>query len=94
MTNFSNASDWSLTLKERTIDGGGVTRADASVSWTIGGNTEDGGGWDAQFFSDVGTAAEHIPEGVAGKFDAQFSDVGRLTGAFGAHCPTSTCPRN
>ena len=93
VTNFSNASDWSVTLKSQTINAGAVVRADDSVSWTIAGNTEDGGMWDAQFFSDV-EGFTGYPEGVAGTFDAKFDDVGRLVGAFGAHCPTSTCPRN
>ena len=91
VTNFSNASDWSVMLKSATIAGGAV--ADGGVSWTIGGNTEDGGMWDAKFFSDVDGSTAY-PEGVAGTFDAKFSNVGRLIGAFGAHCPTSTCPRN
>ena len=91
VTNFSNASDWSVTLKSADIDTGTV--ADGNVSWTIAGNTEDGGMWDAQFFSDVERFTGY-PEGVAGTFDAKFDDVGRLVGAFGAHCPTSTCPRN
>ena len=91
VTNFSNASDWSVTLKSAGIDTGTV--ADGNVSWTIAGNTEDGGMWDAQFFSDV-EGFTGYPEGVAGTFDAKFDDVGRLVGAFGAHCPTSTCPRN
>ena len=93
VTNFSNASDWSVTLNSQTISSGAVARADDSVSWTIGGNTEDGGGWGAQFFYDVSTSTGY-PEGVAGTFDAKFADVGRMIGAFGAHCPTSTCPRN
>ena len=98
VTNFSNDADWSLTLMSQTIDGGGVARpgdpvANPSVSWTIGTHTETGGAWDAQFFSDV-NGSTAIPEGVAGTFDGQFGQVGRLVGAFGAHCPTSTCPRN
>ena len=91
VTNFSNASDWSITLKSAAINTGTVTGGD--VSWTIAGNTEDGGMWDAQFFSDVDVFAGY-PEGVAGTFDAKFGDVGRLIGAFGAHCSTSDCPRN
>ncbi len=98
VTNFSNDADWSLTLMSQDIDGGGVARpgdpvANPSVSWTIGTHTETGGAWDAQFFSDV-DGSTSIPQGVAGTFDAQFGQVGRLVGAFGAHCPTSTCPRN
>ena len=91
VTNFSNASDWSITLSSKEISGGAVI--DGDVSWTIAGDTEDGGMWDAKFFSDVDGFAGY-PEGVAGTFDAKFDSVGRLIGAFGAHCPTSTCPRN
>ena len=91
VTSFSNASDWSLTLNTKIMTGGSVS--EGTVDWTIAGNTESGGEWEAQFFSDVTPYVSHIPEGVAGQFDAVFNDVGRLTGAFGAHCPTSTCPR-
>ena len=99
VTNFSNAADWSLTLMSQEIVDGGVARpdnpaTDPSVSWTIAGNTVAGGGWYARFFSDVAPYAGHIPEGVAGTFNAEFGTVGRLVGAFGAHCPTSTCPRD
>ena len=99
VTNFSNDADWSLALMSQAIRNGGVARPDdpaanPSVSWTIAGNTVAGGAWDARFFSDVDPYAGHIPEGVAGTFGAQFGTVGRLVGAFGAHCPTSTCPRN
>ncbi len=91
VTNFSNASDWSVALKSTAINTGTV--AGGSVSWTIAGNTEDGGMWDAQFFSNVDGSTAY-PEGVAGTFDAEFADVGHLIGAFGAHCSTSDCPRN
>ena len=90
VTNFGNASDWAVALNSADISSGAVS--DGAVSWTIGGNTEDGGMWDAKFFSDMGGSTAY-PEGVAGTFDAKFAGVGRLIGAFGAHCPTSTCPR-
>ena len=93
LTNFSNASDWTMTLNMQSMAGGNVSRG-GSVNWTIAGNTESGGEWEAQFFSNITPYAGHIPEGVAGQFEAVFNDVGRLTGAFGAHCPTSTCPPN
>ena len=98
VTNFSNDADWSLTLMSQAIAAGAVARpadpvATPSVSWTIGAHTETGGAWDARFFSDV-AGSTAIPEGVAGTFSAQFGAVGRLVGAYGAHCPTSTCPRN
>ena len=92
VTNFSNASNWSLTLNKQLMTGGNVSRG-GSVNWTIAGNAESGGEWEAEFFSDIDPYAGHIPEGVAGQFEAQFNTVGRLIGAFGAHCPTSTCPR-
>ena len=91
VTNFSNASDWSVTLKSETITTGAVT--DGDVSWTIGSDTEDGGMWDAAFFDDVDGFTGY-PQGVSGTFDARFTNVGRLIGAFGARCPTSTCPAN
>ncbi|MDE0176512.1 MAG: hypothetical protein OYH76_16205, partial [Defluviicoccus sp.] len=93
VTNFSNASDWSVMLKSTEIADGVVDGAADSVSWTIAGNTEDGGMWDATLYSDVSGSTAY-PQGVAGTFDAKFADVGRMIGAFGAHCPTSTCPRN
>ena len=93
VTNFSNASDWSITLNSQPIANGAVARVGNNVSWTISGNSEVGGGWMATFFSDV-AGSTAIPEGVAGTFDAKFDDVGRLIGAFGAHCSTSDCPRN
>ena len=98
LTNFSNASDWSVTLKSTAISSGAVGTGPGNanggdVSWTIAGNTEDGGKWDAQLFTDVDGFTGY-PEGVAGTFDAKFDDVGRMIGAFGAHCPAATCPRN
>ena len=93
VTNFSNASNWTVTLNKASMQGGNVDDDTGTVSWVIGSRTEDGGMWDARFFSDVTPYAGHIPEGVVGDFTAQFGEVGRLTGAFGAHCPTSTCPR-
>ena len=66
VTNFSNAGDWSLTLMEQDISGGAVARpgdpvANPSVSWTIAGNSENGGSWDADFYSDVTPYVAHIP---------------------------------
>ena len=84
VTNFSNASDWSLTLSSQTISATGAVTRGGTVSWTIAGNTEEGGEWDAQLFSES-TYGGQVPEGVSGGFEAQFSDVGRLIGAYGAH---------
>ena len=32
-----------------------------------------------------------MPSGIAGTFSATYDDVGRLTGAFGAHCVDVVC---
>ena len=90
VTSFSNASDWSLTLNQVSMEGGDLDNG--TVSWTIGSRTEDGGAWAAEFFSEEPYAGQ-TPDGVAGTFTGQFDEVGRLTGAFGAHCVTSAiCP--
>ena len=106
---FSGHSDWSLTLNRDDIDGGNNGGAGAAneadgVSWTIGDRTTDGGSWEANFYSNLvednpaTSATENarqgvVPSGIAGKFQAEFSDtsgadIGRMMGAFGAHCRT------
>ena len=49
--------------------GGTVTQG--NVSWTIDGNTRDGGNWDGTFHSEIATYAGHIPDGLTGTFDAE-----------------------
>ena len=85
VTNFSNAPDWELTLNAASMAGGNVEAADGgTVTWEIGDATsQHTGGWTAEFFSEAPYVGQ-TPDGVAGTFDAQFDDVGRLTGAFGA----------
>ncbi len=85
VTNFSNASDWTLTLNEASMAGGNVEAADnGTVTWEIGDVTsQTTGAWIAEFFSESPYAGQ-TPDGVAGTFNAQFDDVGRLMGAFGA----------
>ena len=92
ITNFSNASDWSVTLNTASMAGGEVD-ADGSVDWAIAGNTSGGQGeWTAEFFSEVPYVGQ-TPDGVVGEFTAIFdidtdasntNDVGRIAGAFGA----------
>ena len=84
VTNFSNASNWSLSLNQALMQGGSVANDAGTVDWTIAGNTEGGGMWDAVFYSESEYVGQ-VPEGVAGEFDAEFGSVGRLVGAFGAH---------
>ena len=84
ITGFDVSPGWSVTLKETSMTGGTVTGAADSVSWTIDGNTQEGGSWNAEFQSELDDYQGHIPEGVTGTFDAEYADVGRLQGAYGA----------
>ena len=83
VTGFDVSPGWSVTLNETGMPNGNV--ATGAVSWTIDGNTENGGEWDGAFQSEISPYAGHIPDGVTGTFDAQYNTVGRLQGAFGAH---------
>ena len=83
---------------------GAANDDDDGVSWKIGDRTTDGGSWEANFYSnlvdnDPGTSVNDearngaVPSGIAGTFSAEYSDtsgadIGRLMGAFGAHCRT------
>ena len=87
---FSGHSDWSLTLKHGNVNGGAVEPPDDGVSWSIGGNAHEGGSWEANFYSNLALAQRTgvVPSGIAGTFEAEYTEVGRLIGAFGAHCRT------
>ena len=74
---------WSLTLKETDMPTGTV--ATGRVSWTIDGNTLDGGTWDGKFQSEINPYAGHIPDGLTGTFEAIYGTIGRLQGAYGTH---------
>ena len=93
---FDGHPDWSLTLKHGTIASGAAGVDTDGVSWSIGGRATEGGEWEADFYSNLTTAQRTgvVPSGVAGTFwaeyhDTQGADVGRLIGAFGAHCRTN-----
>ena len=87
VTGFDVAPGWSLTLHETEMANGNVTMGD--VSWTIDGNTRDGGEWDGDFHSEIRPYAGHFPDGLTGTFDAEHgpadNPVARLQGAFGTH---------
>ena len=92
IANFSNASDWSVTLNTASMAGGEVTSG-GTGDWAIAGNTSGGqGAWTAEFFSEAPYVGQ-TPDGVVGQFTAVFdidtdatntNDVGRIAGAFGA----------
>ena len=98
---FDGHPDWTLTLKQRAIDGDGVippgTTGDASnaVSWQIEGEAlaaPDSGTWEAAFYSDLSAAQrtstteeDAVPTGMAGTFEAAYHAAGAIIGAFGAH---------
>lgn len=82
MTTVSNDDSWSLTLNQVSIAGG--TIAGGIVTWTIGDYVAPAGGsWSGGFFSDKDFAGQE-PEAVAGEFQAIYTDIGAIRGAFGA----------
>ena len=87
VSGFDVSSGWSLTLQETSMSGGTVSQG--AVSWTIDGNIQDGGNWNGAFHSEIDPYVDHIPDGLAGTFDAEYggtdNPVGRLVGAFGTH---------
>ena len=87
VSGFDVSSGWSLTLQETSMANGTVSQGD--VSWTIDGNIQDGGNWNGAFHSEIDPYMDHIPDGLAGEFNAAYGDtdnpVGRLVGAFGTH---------
>ena len=83
ITNFSNASDWSLTLNDESMEDG--TIAGGTVDWTIGTNKKSGGTWSGGFFSNDPDYSGGHPEGLRGQFTANFDADGRIIGVFGAH---------
>ena len=84
VTGFDVNSDWTVTLTETAISVSSSI-GEGDVSWTIDGNTEDGGNWNGKFHSEIDSHVDTYPDGVAGTFDAKYADVGRMVGAFGAH---------
>ena len=83
ITRFDANPGWAVTLKGSSIANDG-TIADGEVSWMIDGNTEDGGVWKSEFHADLETYIDTYPDGVTGTFEATYSTVGRMMGAFGA----------
>ena len=97
---FTDHPDWTLTLKHRAISDGVIAPSDAgdavnSVSWQIDGEATaalDSGTWEAAFYSNLPAAQrtstneeDAVPTGMAGTFEAEYENVGRIIGAFGAH---------
>lgn len=96
---FSGHPDWSLTLERLVIapSSGSTTDLDNSVTWTINNTpAETDESWEAEFYSNIAPADRTgrnniMPSGIAGTFKATYDDIGRLTGAFGAHCIDVVC---
>lgn len=94
VTGFDVPNDgWVVTLKETTMASPGTITA-GTVSWTIGGDTQDGGAWGGVFHSEADPHQDTYPDGVAGTFTAGYQVgfdtddaalAGRMVGAFGAH---------
>ena len=84
---FDDHPDWSLTLKHGAIAAGAAGNPTNGVSWSIGGNAHEGGLWETNFYSNLAAADRNNsqPTGIAGTFQATYTTVGKLDGAFGAH---------
>lgn len=81
ISEFSNDSTWSVTLKSKAV----AAADEGEVSWSIGDNTQDGGEWSASFHSNFASPGANVqPTGVAGAFAAQHGSFRKLIGAFGA----------
>ena len=84
ITGFDVSPDWSLSLKQATINNASVTGG--NVSWTIDGHTADEeGAWIGDFHSNDNPYDGQRPDGLTGTFTAQFDNDARLVGAYGAH---------
>ena len=99
--NREGRPDWTVTLKQTAISGATVTAARVPdgvgpVSWKIKDeavSAPDAGTWEAAFYSNLpnpqrGTTVDEedaTPTGIAGTFEAEYHDVGKMVGAFGAH---------
>ena len=83
ITGFDVSPGWSLTFNVADM-GPGSLDSPGAVSWTIDGNTEDGGQWTGQFHSE-GAYDGQVPDGLLGEFNAEYDDVGKIRGAYGAH---------
>ena len=84
ITGFDVSPDWSLSLKQATINNASVTGGE--VSWTIDGHTAaEEGAWTGSFHSNDNPYDGQPPDGLTGTFTAQFDNDGRLVGAYGAH---------
>ena len=87
---FEGHSDWFLTLKQETVVRGATSVTTDGVVWSINNIPHEGGEWEAAFYSNLENDKREnvIPSGIAGTFKAEYSTVGKLIGAFGAHCRT------
>ena len=94
-------SDWVVTLGSKSIVGGIIPSAGANATtWLTDDNptaAPAAGTWEAAFYSNLpaakrgGTTTPAVneedatPTGIAGTFEAEYHNVGKMVGAFGAH---------
>ena len=88
---------WTVTLPETAITStGAVARADTVMTtWAVGSSEGDAaGGWQAQLVNTGADRNDNLPTGVAGAFNAEFGQQGRMLGAFGAGITNPNPPKN
>lgn len=91
--------DWTVTLAEAAI---GTTAQvvrgtgdDATVTvWAVGPNKSSSkGGWEALLSNSGAERNDDLPTGVAGAFDGEFGEQGRMIGGFGANITNQNPPK-
>ena len=77
--------DWSVDLAETTLAAGAVAST-AEATWTLASETvaDANGTWEAQMHGGGGAKDDGVPTDVSGAFQAGYSTVGSILGAFGA----------
>lgn len=94
LNDATEASDWSVSLKEAEFAGSAFTNVSTTAAapaavWSVGGDAAPGqtGQWEARAYDEegaVGGVTSDVPTTVAGKFEAGFGATHKMVGAFGA----------
>ena len=87
--------DWTVTLSAAALDdGGAVARGTDNVTWAVGSSMADAAGsWEAQLSNSGTSRNDDLPTGIAGAFNAEFGEMGRMLGAFGANITNENPPK-
>ena len=87
--------NWTVTLSAAALDSGGaVARGTDNVTWAVGSSEADAAGsWEAQVSNSGTPRNDDLPTGIAGAFNSEFNEQGRMIGAFGANITNANPPK-